>query len=83
MWSFIGFEAGNRHSNYSAERVQGNKCPSSFKNKFCMALVLETGIRKMPGSHVIWHNENTQTLFAFPQLSLAKAEIASSLVHKR
>jgi len=44
MWRFIGFEAGSRHSNYFAEKVQGNKCPSSFKNRFYMAVVLVNGV---------------------------------------
>lgn len=83
MWSFVGFEAVSRHSNHSAERVQGNKCPSSKKNMFDMAVVLVTGVRKVPSSHVSWDNENTQVLCTFPQLCLVNAEITSSSLHKR
>jgi hypothetical protein len=44
MWSFMGFEAISRHSKHFAERFQGDKCPSSLKNKFYMAIVLVTGV---------------------------------------
>ena len=83
MWRFIGSETVGRHSNHSADRVQGNKCPSSLKNKFYVAVVLVTGVWKVPGSHFSWGTEKIQVLFIFPQLYLTNAEKASSLVHKR
>jgi hypothetical protein len=47
-----------------------------------MAVVLVTGVWKVPGSHVSWDTENTEVLCSFSQLCLANAEIASSLVYK-
>jgi hypothetical protein len=44
MWRFIGFEGVSKHSNHSAERVHGNKCPSSLRNKFYMVVVPVTGV---------------------------------------
>jgi hypothetical protein len=83
MWSFINFKAVSRHSNHFDDMVQGNKFPSSLKNKFDTAVVFVTGVWNVPDSHVSWDTENTQVLCSFPQLCLANADISSSLAHKR